>query len=70
MIFLISTDLDKASKITKSSFSGLNIWERQHIEEWVRTNPEMLGEDLLVVRLCSVPYSIPLPAEFCKRLHR
>lgn len=51
MIFLISTDLDQASKITESSFSGLNIWERQHIEEWVRTNPEMLGEDLLVVSL-------------------
>jgi len=48
MIFSISSNLDKASKITESSFTGLNIWERQHIEEWVRTNPEMLGEDLLV----------------------
>ena len=24
-------------------------WERQHIEEWVHTHPEMLGEDLLVL---------------------
>ena len=51
MIFSISSKLDKASKITESSFTGLNIWERQHIEEWVRTNPEMLGEDLLVVSI-------------------
>lgn len=49
MIFSISSRLDKVSKIAESSFIGLNIWERQHIEEWIRTNPEMLGEDLLVV---------------------
>ncbi len=51
MIFSISSELDKASKITESSFTGLNIWERKHIEEWIRTNPEMLGEDLLVVSI-------------------
>jgi len=51
MIFSISSKLDKARKITESSFTGLNIWERQHIEEWIRTNPEMLGEDLLVVSI-------------------
>ncbi len=49
MIFSISPNLDRVSKIIESTFVGLNIWERQHIEEWVRTNPEMLGEDLLVV---------------------
>ena len=49
MIFSISSGLDKVSKITESSFTDLNIWERQHIEEWIRTNPEMLGEDLLVL---------------------
>ncbi len=51
MIFSISADLNKANKINESSFTGLNIWERQHIEEWIRTNPEMLGEDLLVVSI-------------------
>jgi hypothetical protein len=29
----------------------LRIWERQHIEEWVRENPELLGEDLLIVSI-------------------
>ena len=51
MIFSISSGLDKAIKITESSFTGLNIWERKHIEEWIRTNSEMLGEDLLVVSI-------------------
>lgn len=51
MIFSISNSLDKAKKIQAGSFVALNIWERQHIEEWVRTNPEMLGEDLLIVSI-------------------
>ena len=51
MIFSISQSLDKASKVSASTFIGLSIWERRHIEEWVRSNPEILGEDLLVVSI-------------------
>lgn len=51
MIFSISANLNKASKIDPSKFTELNIWERQHIEEWVRTNPNMLGEELLIVSI-------------------
>jgi hypothetical protein len=51
MIFSISTDFERASKIPASSFVSLNIWERKHIEEWIRLNPEILGEDLLVVSI-------------------
>ena len=51
MIFSISNNLDTAKKIQAGSFVELNIWERQHIEEWIRTNPEMLGEDLLIVSI-------------------
>jgi len=29
----------------------MKIWERKHIEEWVRENPEILGEDLLVLTI-------------------
>ena len=43
MIFSISNGLDNVRKITKSSFTDLNIWERQHIEEWIRTNPANAG---------------------------
>src|SRR6185437_3623395 len=51
IIFSISSALDKAEKIQSGTFTGLNIWERQHIEEWVRENPELLGEDLLVLTI-------------------
>ena len=51
MIFSISDDLGTASKIAKGSFADLDIWERQHIEKWVSANPDMLGEDLLVVSI-------------------
>ncbi|NDK37331.1 hypothetical protein DT603_00530 [Pseudoxanthomonas gei] len=51
MIYSISSDSSKAMKIAQSSFVGLNIWERTHIQEWVRSSPEILGEDLLVVSI-------------------
>lgn len=51
MIFSISNGLDKAEKISEATFVGLNIWERTHIEEWVRSNPEILGEDLLILTI-------------------
>ena len=49
MIFSVSDSLSKLEPIAADTFVALNIWERQHIEEWVRANPELLGEDLLVV---------------------
>jgi hypothetical protein len=51
MIFSISEGLEKATKIPAATFTGLNIWERTHIEEWIRSNPEIVGEDLLVVSI-------------------
>jgi hypothetical protein len=49
MIFSISSTLDKATKIMPEKMIALNIWERQHIEEWVRQSPEILGEELLIL---------------------
>lgn len=51
MIFSVSETLAAAQKIMPSSFMSLNIWERKHIEEWVRSNPELLGENLLIVSM-------------------
>lgn len=49
MIFLVAEDMAKWEKVSSSNFLHLNVWERQHIEEWVRSSPEVLGEDLLIV---------------------
>jgi hypothetical protein len=49
MIFVVSEGLKDVEKVDSSSFVGLEIWERQHIEEWIRSTPEILGEELLIV---------------------
>jgi RecB family endonuclease NucS len=49
MIFIVANDLARIKKIDSKSFVSLNIWERQHIEDWVCKSPEILGEDLLIV---------------------
>jgi hypothetical protein len=51
MILVVSKDLNNYTKINESSFLDLNIWERKHIQEWIRENPEILGEELLVVSI-------------------
>src|SRR5690606_35005432 len=35
----------------EASFHGLNIWERKHIQEWLRQAPEILGEELLILSI-------------------
>lgn len=36
-------------EIPETNFAINEIKERQHIEEWIRKNPEILGEDLLII---------------------
>ncbi len=51
MIFVISEDLGAIEKVEAKSFAALDVWERKHIQEWVRRHPEILGEDLLIVNM-------------------
>jgi len=51
MILVVNENLENYKKIDENSFVELNIWERQHIQEWIRENPEILGEELLVVAI-------------------
>lgn len=51
MIIVVNKDNTFYEKIESSSFEEMNIWERQHIQEWVRQSPEVLGEELLVVSI-------------------
>lgn len=37
--------------ISSDSFISLNIWERKHIQEWIRKEPRILGEELLVLTI-------------------
>ncbi|PKA23870.1 hypothetical protein CH381_23635 [Leptospira sp. mixed culture ATI2-C-A1] len=51
MIYKVTKDLKNITEIKEDSFINLNIWERNHIEEWVRKVPSILGEDLLVLSI-------------------
>lgn len=49
MILLVGSDAISAQRIEAGSFVSLDMWERRHIQQWVRTAPEVLGEELLIV---------------------
>ncbi len=51
MILVVNDNLLSFEKINPTSFTGLNIWVRKHIQEWIRKSPEILGEELLVVSI-------------------
>jgi hypothetical protein len=51
MIFVISEGLNNIERIEPQGFAALDVWERKHIQEWVRSRPEILGEDLLIVNM-------------------
>jgi hypothetical protein len=51
MIYKVTKDLKNITEIKEDSFINLNIWERNHIEEWVRKVPSILGEELLVLSI-------------------
>ena len=51
MILVVNTDHSNAHVLKPTRFADENIWERKHIEEWIRKNPQILGEELLVVSI-------------------
>ena len=51
MIFVVSDNLGEIERIESGSFVTLKVWERTHIQEWIRSHPEILGEDLLIVSM-------------------
>ncbi|MBD2769775.1 hypothetical protein IC235_17945 [Hymenobacter sp. BT664] len=52
MLLVIPTQNPKQfTQVQAGTFNALAIWERAHIQEWVRQAPEILGEDLLVVSM-------------------
>lgn len=52
MLLVVSGDNPtRFEKVNPDNFSALNIWERKHIQQWIRQVPELLGEELLVVSM-------------------
>jgi len=51
LIFSVGENLKEIEQIDAGSFTSFSIWERTHIQEWIRTNPKILGEELLIVSM-------------------
>lgn len=51
MILVVDPSNQSHQAIGATNFHIENVWERRHIQEWVRHHPEILGEELLVVSI-------------------
>jgi len=51
MIYKISEGLDYATPTKSTKFTQEKILERAHIQEWIRKDPTILGEDLLILTM-------------------
>lgn len=49
-MFLIDEDKNEAISISKKTFKELRFGERNHLQEWIRKNPDILGEKLLIIQ--------------------
>jgi len=49
LLIINENDLKNAELNLSSSFEEFNIWERSHIQEWIRKYPTILGEELEII---------------------
>ena len=48
-LFRVNPESRESERIEEVEFSQLGFQERQHIQEWIAANPDILGEDLLII---------------------
>ena len=50
---LFKVDIDKkiAEELQPTKFKTLDLWERKDIQEWVKDNPGLIEEDILILSL-------------------
>ena len=48
-MYRLNRERNLLEEITETTFYESNLMERQHIEEWLRKNPEIMGEELLII---------------------
>ena len=49
-MYLIDKQKNRIEKIKQVTFSELGFKERGHLQEWLESNPEALGEDFLIIQ--------------------
>lgn len=49
VMILVVDDKMQSTPVVAGDFNSLGVWERKHIQAWVRQCPTLLGEELLIV---------------------
>lgn len=47
--FTVDLESKQAVPLKSNSFAELKLLERDHLQQWVMSNPQMIGPDLIVV---------------------
>lgn len=49
-MFRVDRSQNRITRLDRSSFSGLGLTERAHLQEWLANQPDALGEKLLIIQ--------------------
>ena len=49
-MYKISKSDNNITKLEQRLFSDLGFRERDHLQEWIAKNPDVLGEELLIIQ--------------------
>jgi RecB family endonuclease NucS len=49
-MFRVDRTQNRIIKLAGSRLSGLNLRERDHLQEWLAKQPDALGEELLIIQ--------------------
>lgn len=49
-MYLINRDRNRVERLSKQAFADLGFRERDHLQEWIANDPNVLGEDLLIIQ--------------------
>ena len=49
-MYQINKDSNDITKLEQPLFSDLGFRERENLQEWIAKNPEVLGEDLIIIQ--------------------
>ena len=49
-MYKINKSSNSIQRLERKSFASLGFHERDHLQEWIAKQPDVLGEDLLILR--------------------
>jgi len=60
-MYILDKETNQLITAEPTTFKEQKLKERQHLQEWIAKNPEVLGEELLVIQKCKVSDTLHTP---------